>query len=311
MAIDTRASLSTSADRIRAFIAHRYIQPARAKGLREIEIVAGSVHKEIGLANQMPAVCSVLEGKALRNENGLDLIERSGPLRSSTTAFRFKLLAQPDMVVGLSPPVQIERAKSIQVAPDISVDKAAAPVLPVSALSAGERAYCDAIRTKVNALRSALASHSLPDDLDAGQWLASLTEIKHVLGNFNNDLSFLATLLVKQYLQCRFGISNFDAAAKPQGAAGADVQARTPDGKRIIGEIKTTTPYQPGFGAAQRSMMLKDLARLAASNADYRFMFVVDTDSYKSLCGKKFASKAAGVELVNLVTEQSCVLGTG
>jgi hypothetical protein len=46
------------------------------------------------------------------------------------------------------------------------------------------------------------------------------------------------------------------------------LRAQTSDGRKIIGELKTTKPYQPGFGAQQRSMILKDLARLATLPAD-------------------------------------------
>jgi hypothetical protein len=176
-------------------------------------------------------------------------------------------------------------------------------------LTAAERSFCETISAKDRALRAFLQSNGLAEASDAAQWLRYLTGIKHALGNLNNDLSFIATLLVKDYLQRRFGISDFDAGGKPQGAAGADVEAKTPEGKIIIGEIKTTTPYQPGFGAQQRTTILKDLARLSASDADHRFMFVVDPDAYKALCSRTFAAKAPGVELVDLVSGQSCVLG--
>jgi hypothetical protein len=79
------------------------------------------------------------------------------------------------------------------------------------------------------------------------------------------------------------------------------------DGKVIIGELKTTKPYQPGFGAAQRVSILKDLRRLASTGADHRFMFVIDADAFEALQGKTIASQAAGVEIVDLVTGKTFV----
>jgi hypothetical protein len=174
-------------------------------------------------------------------------------------------------------------------------------------LTAAEARYCEAIRTKDKALRRFLSENSLADAANETEWLRYLIGIKSTLGNLNNDLSFIATLLVKAFLLQRFSITDFDAGGKAQGASGIDIEARTADGKTIAGELKTTRPYQPGFGAAQRTTILKDLARLASAVADHRFMFVVDPDAYRYLCSKNFASLAPGVEIVDLVTSQTFV----
>jgi len=168
-----------------------------------------------------------------------------------------------------------------------------------------ENSYCEKIHAKDRTLRGFLEENSLSDPIDARQWLIFLTGIKHALGNLNNDVGFVATLLVKDYLVRRFGILGFDAAAKPQAASGIDVEAMTPDGKTIVGELKTTRPYQPGFGAQQRTTILKDLARLSSVTADHRFMFVIDPDAFQMLCRKTFASRAPGVEVVDLLAEKS------
>ncbi|MBV8798911.1 MAG: hypothetical protein JO208_03760 [Alphaproteobacteria bacterium] len=135
--------------------------------------------------------------------------------------------------------------------------------------------YCERIRAKDRALREFLNGHCLSDVVEVDQWLLHLSHLKKTLGNLNNDVSFVATLLVKRYLNVRFGIADFDAAAKPQGAPGIDVEAVTPDGISVVGELKTTVPYQPGFGAQQKLSIRKDLARLASHRADYRIMFVL------------------------------------
>jgi hypothetical protein len=175
------------------------------------------------------------------------------------------------------------------------------------ALTTSERHYCENIRAKDRALRTFLTERSLGDPPEAVQWLSYLVGIKNTLGNINNDVGFAATLMVKRYLEERFAISDFDAAGKPQGASGIDVQARTAEGKTIAGELKTTKPYQPAFGAAQRATILKDLQRLAETVADYRFMFVIDADAFAALGKKPFASQAPGVEVVDLLSGKTFV----
>jgi hypothetical protein len=176
------------------------------------------------------------------------------------------------------------------------------PKKSVPVFTPAELRACEAIQAKDRALREFLAGNALSTAPDAAQWIPYLSGIKQALGNLNNDLSFIATLLVKKYLQQRFAITDFDAGAKAQGASGIDVQAMTANGKSIAGEIKTTRPYQPGFGAAQRTTILKDLARLATTKADNRFMFVIDPGAFQALCEKGLASRAPGVEIVDLVT---------
>lgn len=175
----------------------------------------------------------------------------------------------------------------------------------MNSMTTAESRYCEAISEKDQALRAHLASNNFPASAGPRDWLQYLAGIKSVLGNINNDLGFVATLLVKQYLMERFGVTDFDAAGKPQGSSGVDIRARTPGGQTIVGEIKTTKPYQPGFGAAQRTSMLKDLARLAASTATHRIMFVIDPDAFAALCKPTFSSRAPGVEIVDLLTRRT------
>jgi hypothetical protein len=177
----------------------------------------------------------------------------------------------------------------------------------MSDLTPGEQSFCKAIRNKDRALRSFLEANNLIDPVAANDWLRYLSGVKRALGNLNNDVGFVATLLVKDYLKRRFAIRDFDAAGKRQGAPGIDIEAWTAQGDSVIGELKTTIPYQPGFGAAQRTAILKDIARLAASTARHRFMFVIDPESFQTLCGKGFAARAPGVEVVDLVTNRSFI----
>ena len=49
----------------------------------------------------------------------------------------------------------------------------------------------------------------------------------------SNDVSFAATLLTKQYLFAKFGVT-FDAAEKPQGAPGIDIDLKATDGLLVL-----------------------------------------------------------------------------
>ena len=94
---------------------------------------------------------------------------------------------------------------------------------------------------------------------------------------------------------------------KAQGAPGIDIDCTLPDGTRIVGEIKTTKPYKAGFGAAQKREITKDLVQLASAHAAYRFMFVTDPESFRTVCRPSFSALAPGVEIVDLVKGDSFV----
>jgi hypothetical protein len=55
-----RVKTMNQANRIRQFAIDHYIAPARAAGRMEITIRAGDIHKDMGLTNAMPAVCSAI-----------------------------------------------------------------------------------------------------------------------------------------------------------------------------------------------------------------------------------------------------------
>ena len=107
-------------------------------------------------------------------------------------------------------------------------------------------------------------------------------------------------MLIKKYLSDRYSIVDFDPAQKAQGAPGIDIEVKTIDGRIIIGELKTTKPYQPGVGAAQRTSILKDLNRLSLTPAVLRFMFVTDSDAFHVLTRPRYQREFSSIEVVNL-----------
>ena len=73
-----------------------YVNPARLKGEKTIQVRVGNVQKELGWTNRTPSVFSTLLSKDFQQEAGVELIERrdgppsGGP--STTWQFVFRVL---------------------------------------------------------------------------------------------------------------------------------------------------------------------------------------------------------------------------
>jgi hypothetical protein len=85
----------TQADRIRQFVFDRYIAPARQDGRAEVTVRAGDVHRDMRLANALPAVCSALGSEKFARIAAVTLAEKTGPANGSNVYFRFALGARP------------------------------------------------------------------------------------------------------------------------------------------------------------------------------------------------------------------------
>ena len=83
------------ADRIRSLAVDNYVAPARRNGLGEVTIRAGDVHRAMGLANSMPAVCSAIGNKKFAEVANVRLAQRTGPANGANVYFWFELDAQP------------------------------------------------------------------------------------------------------------------------------------------------------------------------------------------------------------------------
>jgi hypothetical protein len=144
--------------------------------------------------------------------------------------------------------------------------------------SVNERAHLTAIGERTHRLRAFLADHPVPDaDGEVREWFDYLSGIKRIVGNASNDLSLVATLMAKEYLARVLPMQPFDAALKPMGAPGLDIDERTVAGERVVAEIKTTTPHLGAdLGATQKTTFAKDFAKLQAAEAEYKFFFVTD-----------------------------------
>lgn len=86
--------MTGNTDRVREYARREYIEPARRHGEITVRIVAGDVHKALGLHNRSPQVCSALRSHKFLEENHLALVKAEGPPggMSTTMTFTYRLL---------------------------------------------------------------------------------------------------------------------------------------------------------------------------------------------------------------------------
>lgn len=85
---------------IRDHATRAYVRAARERGLKGFTIRVGDVHREMGFReNRVPAVCSALKSKKFLAENGLRLVDRSGPPSglSPTVTYTYEFVDQASL----------------------------------------------------------------------------------------------------------------------------------------------------------------------------------------------------------------------
>jgi hypothetical protein len=74
------------ADKIRSHSRKEYVQPALDKRVRRFSIRAGDIVRELGIGGtRAPAVCSALKTHQFLRDNGLRLVEITGPKSGQST----------------------------------------------------------------------------------------------------------------------------------------------------------------------------------------------------------------------------------
>lgn len=81
----------SQAERIRKFVLDRYIVLAKAAGLADVIVRVGDVHRDMGLASAMPAVCSAIGGRKFEEFAGATIVNREGPTNGANVFFHFHL----------------------------------------------------------------------------------------------------------------------------------------------------------------------------------------------------------------------------
>jgi hypothetical protein len=82
------------------YVISNYVNPARLKGEKTIQVRVGNLQKELGWTNRTPSVFSTLLSKDFQQEAGVELIEkRGGPPSggpSTTWQFLFRVVDEAD-----------------------------------------------------------------------------------------------------------------------------------------------------------------------------------------------------------------------
>ncbi|SKC90511.1 hypothetical protein [Maledivibacter halophilus] len=166
-------------------------------------------------------------------------------------------------------------------------------------ITTNEQNHLRTISEKMDSLKSYLISKNEDYKFSICQWYIYISQFKRIMGNLNNDVSFIACILAKQFLTAFHRISSdFDVADKPQGASGLDIDIKTVDGKRIIAEIKTTIPYKPNdLGAQQKKMFKKDFQKLNKESADHKYFFVTEEKTFQ-IVKNKYLEELKGISVV-------------
>jgi len=79
------------ADRILQHVVTAHFVPAWKMATPAIELRAGDLHKDMGLSDRVPAVCSVLGSERLQKLTRTRLVERRGPQQGANAVFVFSL----------------------------------------------------------------------------------------------------------------------------------------------------------------------------------------------------------------------------
>ncbi|HVB40222.1 MAG TPA: hypothetical protein VNE83_04945 [Terriglobales bacterium] len=90
--------VATIADQVRELACRQYIEPARRRRQATVRIVAGQVHRALGLRNRARSVCAALTSQIFLQGNRLRLESQVGPPsgESTTMAYTFRILDAPE-----------------------------------------------------------------------------------------------------------------------------------------------------------------------------------------------------------------------
>ncbi len=77
---------------VRTHCQRMYVEPARARGEKEISIRAGDVHKSLNYRNRLPLVCAALGAKVFEEQARVSRIAVDGPLNGANTVYRFYVM---------------------------------------------------------------------------------------------------------------------------------------------------------------------------------------------------------------------------
>jgi len=86
------------AEAVRQLLISQYLVPAKGRGEKRFSVRAGDVHRVLRLHNLVPAVCQALRSEKLLSENGLKIVEKTGPPSglSTTVTYTYEIVDDKD-----------------------------------------------------------------------------------------------------------------------------------------------------------------------------------------------------------------------
>jgi hypothetical protein len=85
-------------EQTKKYVISTYIEPARQKGEKTVQVRVGNVQKELGWINRTPSVFSTLSSREFQQEAGIELIEKTGGPPSggpsTTVEFLYQVLGE-------------------------------------------------------------------------------------------------------------------------------------------------------------------------------------------------------------------------
>lgn len=78
-------------EQIEQYVVTSRLVPAWRKVESQVTIRAGDIHRELGLSQRMPAVCSVLGSHKFHALARIRLVSRTGPHQGANSFFTFQL----------------------------------------------------------------------------------------------------------------------------------------------------------------------------------------------------------------------------
>ncbi|MGD2100458.1 MAG: hypothetical protein PVG35_23025 [Desulfobacterales bacterium] len=78
-------------DRIRDYVKHKYIEPAKKAGKKSLSLRAGDIHRELNFTRRIPVVCSALRSRKLQKKCDIKLSYVDGHNNTTAATFTYRL----------------------------------------------------------------------------------------------------------------------------------------------------------------------------------------------------------------------------
>lgn len=143
-----------------------------------------------------------------------------------------------------------------------------------------EQADFNEISNRINKVKDYLNDRNTSYSIsELGNMIEDFISVKDTLGNLGSVINFLTLQKAKIFLEKKFNQRVPDVLLKDVNTPGIKIDFILNNGKRIIAEAKTTTPTSKTFGSHQKDEITKVLNKLKSIDADYKYLFVTNTET--------------------------------